>query len=66
MRDRSGVWCQRRGTGGKVPAELIRCMINDGSQMRHLSSCPGITETKREITLIFAVKYQTSYSQSYR
>ena len=66
MRDRSGVWCQRRETGGKVPAELIRCMINDGSQMRHLSSCPGITETKREITLIFAVKYQTSYSQSYR
>ena len=41
-------------------------MINDGSQMRHLSSCPGFTETKREITLIFAVKYQTSYSQSHR
>lgn len=66
MRDMSGVWCQRRGIGGKVPAGSIRRVINDGSQMRHLSSCPGITETKREITLIFAVKYQTSYSQSHR
>ena len=36
-------------------------MINDGSQMRHLSSCPGITETKREITFIFAEKYQLSH-----
>lgn len=66
MRDRSGVWCQRRGTGGKVPAGSIRRVINDGSQMRHLSSCPVITESNREITLIFAVKYQTSYSQSHR
>ena len=52
--------------GGVVSEEGNRRVINDGSQMRHLSSCPGITETKREITLIFAVKYQTSYSQSHR
>ena len=28
--------------------------------------CVTPDETKREITLIFAVKYQTSYSQSHR
>lgn len=61
MRDRSGVWCQRRGTGGKVPAGSIRRVINDGSQMRHLSSCPGITDTDREITLTFAEKYQPNH-----
>ena len=36
-------------------------MINDGSQMRHLSSCPVITESNREITLTFAEKYQPNH-----
>ena len=61
MRDMSGVWCQRRGIGGKVPAGSIRRVINDGSQMRHLSSCPVITESNREITLTFAEKYQPNH-----
>lgn len=60
MRDRSEVWCQRRGTGGKVPAGSIRRVINDGSQMRP-PSCPVITESNREITLTFAEKYQPNH-----